>query len=89
MSRKERGNASLKTCVILDAMIAAHVEGLTFTAQGFCLRCGYKLNRHVRAALNAAVSAGYLVKHKTLYSDGHYRMAYAAQLTRKIPGMGI
>lgn len=86
MKHKERKNASLKTCVMLDAMICAYHEGNTFTVEGFARRYNYPVNRHLRSALRSMVKSGYLTCHKTLFDDGHYRQQFAAQKTALIWG---
>jgi len=85
VKHKERMHASLKTCVMLDAMIALYHEGVVFTVQGFCAKFAYTPNRHVREALNAMARQGLCMKQKKMFDDGHYRMIYTAP-PKRLPG---
>jgi len=67
------------------AMVLAHADCATFTVASFCARFGYKPNRHTRKVLNQMAGSGLLCKHKTLFEDGHYRMAYCAEKTPRLP----
>lgn len=68
------------------ALAAAYVRHEAFTVQAFCARYGFRPNRHTRRILNGFAEDGLLTKHKTLFADGKYRMVYAAQLTKPLPG---
>lgn len=68
------------------ALKACLGQGMTLTAQSFATYIHAPCNRHLRAVLNHLVCEGYLVKRKTLFDDGHYRMTYAAQKTNPLSG---
>jgi len=78
---------ALSLVVRNNALVDAFVHHKAFTVQAFCKAHSLRPNRHTRATLNKMVAEGMLAKHKTLYDDGHYRMVYSAQLTKRIPGL--
>jgi len=86
MQRQTASPFSKSFEVEFRAIAAAHARGECFTVQAFCNKYGFKVNRHTRGILNALVAQGLLVKHKTMYDDGHYRMVYAAQKPASMPG---
>lgn len=71
-------------CKRFYAIDLAYVEGVTFTIKGFCRRYGFKDNRHTRKMLNDLAKEGRLLKAKVKFSDGHYRMTYSAQKTKRM-----
>lgn len=89
MSRKSGSPFSKSFEIEFRALAAAYVRHETFTVYGFCERYGFKPNRHTRRILNDFARAGLLLRYKTLFEDGHYRMAYCANGTKPMPGMTI
>lgn len=89
MNAKVSYSLPMMWCRRFYAIDLAYVEGATFTVKAFCARYGFKDNRHTRKTLNDLAAEGRLYKAKTLFSDGHYRMAYSAQKTKRRPGMMI
>jgi len=69
------------------AIYQAYVFGTSFTVEALCKKYGLKPNRHTRRALNEMVKADVLYKAKRLFEDGHYRMVYAGQFTKRWEGL--
>jgi predicted transcriptional regulator len=72
--------------IAFKAMVTAWARSGVFTVSGLCAMWGLKDNRHTRAVIQRMVGYGLLVRHKRLFSDGHYRYLYAAQRTKPMFG---
>jgi hypothetical protein len=78
-----------QSAIGFEAINLTFIQGRTFTFAAFCQQTGFKPNRHTRRELDNLVRDGYLLKLKALFSDGHYRMVYAAQKTYSLPWVGL
>jgi len=85
MKQQLWGYSDRQAAIGFCAMCAAYADQLSFTVQGFCARFNFPENRHTRKVLNTMASDGLLLKQKSMFADGHYRMIYAMP-PKRLPG---
>jgi len=63
----------------------AYLKQVSFTSASLAEAAKCSDTRHFRAYMMDLVHAGYLMRHRVLFSDGHYRCVFCGQLTRELP----
>ncbi len=71
--------------IVLKSMRLAYVDQATFTPAALASSLSMSASRQFRAYLKKLVRLGLLEQYRVLFNDGHYRLVYCGNQTRKLP----